>query len=390
MHCYFAVSKVCNLRCSYCYVSEYNKSHQDDYDRRALSAAERFVEKAGTEKLPLESVTLHGAEPTILTARTLGQIVNLFAKPTDNDVRIQSNGTHFTPKYLDDLLGVIQDPAKFFIGISMDGSAVIHNPQRNDTWDLVFRNIMELRARNFQTGLLAVVTSLTLKHLKEFGLWVEYMRPLVHSITFKLGEHGFGLTEEEKIQFARWLYGSRNIKQLQAFQPDLCIQDGNECEFYEFDIDGNCYSCNKNYLETGVFANWFEEPFETVVSKRQSLYGSRPVDPECQSCPYLSICHSGCPLTREEGKSVDCRIKKEIYARFAEEGIDPELFFKIGKRSTVETIKTARFLNLLLKNRQMTIGEAQETLQITNEERNDSLELIKKLYNEGDLKEDLC
>ncbi|MBI2067110.1 MAG: SPASM domain-containing protein [Deltaproteobacteria bacterium] len=168
------------------------------------------------------------------------------------------------------------------------------------------------------------------------------------------------------------------------------MQDGNECEFYEFDIDGNCYSCNKNYLETGVFANWFEEPFETVVSKRQSLYGSRPVDPECQSCPYLSICHSGCPLTREEGKSVDCRIKKEIYARFAEEGIDPELFFKIGKRSTVETIKTARFLNLLLKNRQMTIGEAQETLQITNEERNDSLELIKKLYNEGDLKEDLC
>ncbi|MBI2083578.1 MAG: SPASM domain-containing protein [Deltaproteobacteria bacterium] len=154
--------------------------------------------------------------------------------------------------------------------------------------------------------------------------------------------------------------------------------------------DGNCYSCNKNYLETGVFTNWFEEFFETIVIKRHRLYGPRPVDPECQTCLYQPICHSGCPLTREEGKSVDCRIKKEIYAHLTEGGIDPGLFFKIRKRSTSKTIKIARFLDLLLKNRQMTIGEAQRKLQLTDNERDDSLEFIKKLHKEGDLKEGLC
>ncbi|MBI4404720.1 MAG: radical SAM protein [Deltaproteobacteria bacterium] len=343
MHCYFAISKVCNLRCHYCYVPEYNKNQQTDYDKKALLAVQKFIHKVDKENFHLESVTLHGAEPTILSAKALGETINLFTSPTNQDVRIQSNGTRLTPKYLDDLLEVIKNPNRLFVGISMDGSASIHNSQRNNTWDLITRNIMELRARGFEVGLLAVITRQTLNHLREFGYWVEYMKPLVRGITLKMGEHGYGLNADENARFGEWLFQSGNIKHLQAFMPELCIRDGNQCEFYEFDFEGTCYSCNKNYNDTGTFANWYQDSFKTIIRKRQSLYGAQPVDPECEACSYWSLCQSGCPLSREKGKSVDCLVKKHIYSKLEQIGISKERFFAIERQSTTLAIVRSSF-----------------------------------------------
>ncbi|MBI3541589.1 MAG: radical SAM protein [Deltaproteobacteria bacterium] len=268
MHCYFAVSKVCNLRCQYCYVPEYNKSHQSNYDTQAVTAARRFAEKIRQEEFPFESITLHGAEPSILSAKALGEVIQIFWEATRSPVNIQSNGTRFTETYLNKLLEVIENPDRLFVGISIDGSASIHDPQRNNTWDKVTENIRTLRGHGFEVGLLSVITPLTIKHLQDFGLWVESVKPIIQGLTFKLGEHGFGLSEEQNKTFADWLYESKNIKHLQAFMPDLCMHDGNKCEFFEFDADGGCYSCNKSYYKEGVFANWFEDSFEEIRAKR--------------------------------------------------------------------------------------------------------------------------
>lgn len=428
MNCYFAISKVCNLKCHYCYVPSYNKGHQTDYDRRALDAAQRFTTKIEQENYAMESIVLHGAEPSILSAKTLGKIVNLFQNPTHDDVRIQSNGTRFNGEYLDQLLKVIQDPNHLYIGISIDGSPKIHNPQRDNSWEQVMHNIAELGRRGFRIGLLAVITPLTLRYLKQFEKWVEEMRPQVETITFKLGEHGFGLSEIENQQFAEWLYASKNLKSLQAFQPSLCMHDGNQCEFYEFDIDGNCYACNKNFNDSGIFANWFQEDFTTIVTKRRLLFVSRPMDPECLTCPYKIICQSGCPVTRIQNKSVDCLIKKTIYAKLAEAGVDPQRFFRIEGKSTQETIrlagglhkllletrpilqaklhldsgqliyrdqnnevcalslkrKAADFLRLFLENQEMTIGQSlNRNPDLGENDLHDRFAFLKQLYDTG-------
>lgn len=355
MHCYFAISKVCNLRCRYCYVPEYNKSHQANYDSQAVAAARSFSKKMRREEFPFESITLHGAEPTILSAQALGEVIRIFWEATESQVRIQSNGTRLTEPYLNKLLEVIEDPDRFFVGISIDGSASIHNPQRNDTWDRVTENIKTLRRYGFEVGLLSVITPLTIKHLQEFGSWIESMKPIVQGLTFKLGEHGFGLSEEEKKIFSEWIYKSKNSKHLQAFMPDLCMHDGNNCEFYEFDIDGNCYSCNKSYYDLGVFANWFEEPFAKIQAKRQSLYHDRPIAAECKDCRYLALCHSGCPLSREGNKSVDCQIKQTIYPKLLQDGIRAEAFFSIGTQSTLRAMELARYEDLLLAEARVVI-----------------------------------
>lgn len=295
MHCYFAVSKVCNLRCQYCYVPEYNKSHQVNYDSQAVTAARRFSKKIRQESFSFESITLHGAEPSILSARALGEVIQIFWEATGNQVQIQSNGTRLTEPYLNKLIEVIGNPNRIFVGISIDGSASIHNPQRNDTWHKVTENIKTLRKHGFEVGLLSVITPLTIKHLQDFDLWVESVKHIVQGLTFKLGEHGFGLSEKE-----------------------------------------------------GIFANWVEDSFEEIRTKRKSVYRSRPVDPECETCPYDSLCHSGCPLSRENNKSVDCRIKKNIYPKLLRDGIKAEAFFAVETQSTLLAMKRARYEDLPL------------------------------------------
>lgn len=338
INCYFGVSKVCNLRCTYCYVPEYNKGHQADYDARALAAACRFAEKARREGLSIGEIALHGAEPTILSPQTFGRIINIFHALTGKEIGLQSNGTRLTPEYLDRLLHVIGDPAKLFVGISIDGSPAIHNPQRNNTWERVMGNIAALRARGFGIGVLAVITPLTMRHLPDFEAWVTQIKSRVDGLTFKLGEHGFGLTAEEKIAFADWLYATQNIKHLQAFMPNICIQDGNNCGFYEFDVDGHCYSCNKNYNTEGAFANWFEQSFAEIVARRDGLYRATPCHAECATCPIAPYCASGCPLTREAGHSVDCYVRKRVYLRLASDGIAVDRFFASERQSTVRAL----------------------------------------------------
>lgn len=378
INCYFAISRVCNLRCRYCYVPEYNKANQSDYDARAVQAAQRFADKVRRENLPVGHISLHGAEPTILSPEALGQVITVFAELTGQTVRMQSNATRLTQDYLDRLLQVIRDPELFFVGVSMDGCAAIHNPNRNKTWDLVFNNLFELKDRGFHVGLLAVISSLTIKHLKELGLWLDYIRRIVDTVTFKMGEHGFGLTEDEKIIFARWLCDTKAIPNLQGFMPDLCIQDGNDCSFFEFDIDGNAYSCNKNFNADGIFANWFDEPFEAILAKREGLYAQTPISPECRTCALWVMCHSGCPMSREDGKSVDCRVKKEVYAHLPLESARLEfnpslevipdsdsghatLAYHNARRNDWEelviTPEASRLITLFLKNSNMTVGE---------------------------------
>lgn len=387
INCYFAISRVCNLRCKYCYVPEYNKAHQSDYDDRAVTAALRFADKVRREQAPIGHISLHGAEPTILSPEALGKVITTFAELTGQTVRVQSNGTRLTPEYLDRLLAVIKDPNLFFVGVSMDGSAAVHNPQRNNTWDLVLRNLFELKARGFGVGILAVITPLTMKHLKEFGLWLDYMRNIVDTITFKMGEHGFGLTEDEKVLFARWLCDNKAVKNLQGFMPDLCIQDGNDCHFLEFDIDGHTYSCNKNFNDDGIFANWFDESFASIVAKREGLYAQTPISPDCQTCPLWPMCHSGCPMSREDGHSIDCRVKKEVYKHLQlvearlefnpslEVSQNPEsghatLVYHNARHNDWEelvlTPEASRLMTFFLDNRGLTVGEGLQRFAVAH------------------------
>jgi len=316
MNFYFAASKVCNLRCKYCYVPEYNKTKQKQYDQRATEAATAFVQKAKAENMGLHTCCLHGAECTILSPETLGGLVNLFFEHTLRPVRIQTNGVSLTSEYLDRLLKVIHNPSKFHIGFSIDGPESIHNANRKNTWKQVSTNFFTAVQKGFEAGILSVINAATIANLDDFGDWNMAMDKFGVKRRYKLAEHGFELTPDENMIFAKWLLKTGYWRNLQAFIPMMCIHQGNDCFFFEFDIDGKTYTCNKNFEDSKSFGNWQDAPFDALIKKRRVYNQDKYIHPDCSTCEYWERCRGGCPTTRTNGKSVDCAIKKYIWDQF--------------------------------------------------------------------------
>ena len=315
MNFYFAATKTCNLRCKYCYVPEYNRANQGDIDIRAIVAAERLIKKAKDERQPLGRVCLHGAESTTLSPHVLGRIVNEFFENTRRPVKIQTNGTLLTVEYLKRLLRTIRNPTKLQMGFSIDGPATIHNQNRQGSWSKATKGLLLSKAFGFKVRILSVVNAATVENIEEFGAWCGKMDVAGVPVVFKLAEHGHELTTKENQAFAKWLIESGRQFQAQAFRPNTCIHEGNECYFFEFDIDGGVYSCNKTFFDGGRFADWEKESFEDIKRKRKGLNAEKHIDPACLDCPYWSKCKGGCSASRVNGRSIDCDIKRFVWGR---------------------------------------------------------------------------
>jgi len=160
---YFAVSKYCNIRCSYCYLPEDFKNRKEDIDFQALQSISLFVQKAQQERFALDRVYLHGAEPTTLQAETIREAVRMLQTITLRPmVNVQTNGVAVNRKYLDRLGDMSKELA---FGYSVDLPPAAHNKNRQGTYDKIIENIKEARDRGYEHRLLVCVNQDTMKYL---------------------------------------------------------------------------------------------------------------------------------------------------------------------------------------------------------------------------------
>ncbi len=357
---YFAPYKTCNLRCSYCYVPEYNKSTSKINDNRILESLSEFINKVEVEGYEIGAFCLHGAEPSLMSPESLAKavkMVNTHWEKTNcrNAVAIQSNGIRFDSKYLAILkrelgmakknahIGLMQqsDGIKqnliviengveessqcgIRLGFSIDPPKALHDKYRDNTFDKAVANYEQAIKMNFPVSILSVVTNQTINYLNEFRNWMlaqlERKRingnPYRVKIKFATGE--MALSEAEIERFAYFLLENDLTSLVQILSPGYCLQSGNECEWFEFDIDGNCYSCNKTFFDEGIFANWHNESFDKIFEKRAELYSSAPEHEDCRQCPYEYLCNSGCPIDRIKtgdmaGKAHECSLIRIVF-----------------------------------------------------------------------------
>lgn len=325
---YFAPHKTCNLRCSYCYVPEYNKSTRKQDDVRILESLSGFISKVEKEGYEIGSFCLHGAEPSLMSPESLARAVKMVNKHWEkincqNFVAIQSNGIRFDNQYLRILKQAIGSTNKIRLGFSIDPPKTVHNKYRENTFDKVVANYEEAITINFPVSILSVVTNETINYLSEFRDWMQtqlerkkkYGNPYRVKIKFATGD--MALNEAEMKQFAYFLLENDLTSLVQILSPGYCIQSGNECEWFEFDISGNCYSCNKTFFDEGIFANWHRESFDKIFEKRAGLFLKVIEHEDCHECEYESLCNSGCPVDRIKtgemaGKAHECSLIKIV------------------------------------------------------------------------------
>jgi len=322
LYFYFVLSHVCNLSCAYCYVPKYNKYEAKAYGENAISASKEFIEKAKIEGLSLGQCTFHGAETSILSPVALGECINLFYEATHNVVKCQSNGINFTKSYLEELLTIIKEPRKFRIGFSIDGCEEAHDVNRKGTYRLVIQNLKDAISLGFSVSILCVVTKSVVKHLDKLEAFCSFLDSINAIYAFKSAAHGYEINDTETEAFAQWALDNKRYDHVQACMSTICSTRGNHCEFYEFDMNGNVYACNKTFSKEGVFSNWKEETFTEIIQKRRSLFQSVDIDALCYVCPIFIKCQGGCPADRVNAKNLECKLKRIIHKELLDESLN--------------------------------------------------------------------
>jgi len=312
---YFATHRTCNLNCRYCYIPPYNKHEKKNKDELIILALESFVSKVESEDYRIGAFCLHGAEPSLLSPEALSEAVNMIGNhkqkygAAPGVVAIQTNGVRVDDAYLDIIEKETGGVGRLRIGFSIDPPAIIHDMFRDNSFTRVEKNYENAIERGFPVSILSVVTSETMKYLPDFRDWMrkqldrmrESGNPYKVKIKFATGE--FAPEERQLKDFALFLLENDMARLVQILSQGYCLQHGNECMWFEFDVDGNCYSCNKAYMNEGVFANWQNESFDYIFRKRMELYANVPEHSDCNVCSYEYVCNSGCPADRHlQGK----------------------------------------------------------------------------------------
>lgn len=313
---YWGISNTCNLKCSYCYLSEEQKNQKEDYNR-LLSATEEFVAKLKEEDVTLYQCILHGAEPGLVPAKTTANMINLLAERSHHKkILMQSSGIYYTPRYMSEIEANCNDEICFFPGFSIDGPAVINDVNRSDgLFKKAWENLERLCESGYHPSLHIVITKNTLSHFNEFCEWILDLEN--KGIRFSLcpvKSDEQWLSPEEQIILAEWLIKAGTFRHYYAFMPDLCVNKGNNCTPIYFDADGKVFPCNFGRRSDNSFANWKEESIEDIKQKRSTFYADRATSEECDSCELRPRCNSGCPVSRINGKAIDCNVRKYVYS----------------------------------------------------------------------------
>lgn len=326
---YFAPFKTCNLNCQYCYVPKTYKNIPKPDQETILNRLQKMIDKIEKEGFQIGAFCLHGSEPGLMSPETLVEVSGTLKKHwkklncQNRAIAIQSNGTRFTKDYLTVLKHQLSRLSDVKLGFSIDPPNVIHDRFRDNSFDLVEQNYLTALEMGFPVSVLSVVSNAVIDHLEGFKTWMQkqlerkkqFGNPYRIKIKLASGPKMFSLKHIPAL--TDFLIENDLQTLLQILTPGYCLQAGNECDWYEFDIDGNCYSCNKTFSQQGIFANWNQESIGEIVKKRKLLYVNNPIHAECPQCEYEMICNSGCPTDRmtsgeNAGKAHECEMIKKI------------------------------------------------------------------------------
>ncbi len=325
---YFATHNTCNLKCRYCYVPKSDANNDVSIDERIQYALKSFINKAESEQYKIGSFCFHGTEPTLMSPATLAEATMTVNRHWQNaginghTVSMQTNGIKLDRQYLTELKRILGSADRLKLSFSIDPPKSVHDKYRNKSYDRVMSNFKQAITQGFSVAVLTVVTKDTLNRFGEFAEWMDFWLDRSaaagnpYKIKIKPATGTFGIYGSDMEQLAELLEKYNLLNLAQILTPGYCIQAGNECMWFEFDIYGNCYSCNKAYNENGIFADWYNDSFDEIFRKRKALYLNRMNSIECSECEYEFMCNSGCPLDRHydgslAGKAHECRLIKK-------------------------------------------------------------------------------
>ena len=322
------IGAACNLDCRYCYYLKTECLYaKDEPARMPVDLLEEYIVQH-IKAFPGAEIRFswHGGEPTLLGLDYFRSIVALQRKHAPRNRRIlngmQTNGT-----LLDDEWGRFLAAERFFVGVSLDGTAELHDAhrvtkQQQPTHAQALRGYHLLRRHGVACDILCVVNALNVTHpaevyqfFKEINASYLTFLPLVEQdenggvspLSVPADAFGAFLCAI----FDEWQAKDIGRLKVQIFEEaartafgqehSLCIFRPTCGDIPVIERNGDLFSCDHyvdqehllGNIKTTPLAEMLEHPAQIAFGKAKAA-----LPRYCQQCEVRGMCHGECPKNR--------------------------------------------------------------------------------------------
>lgn len=286
----------------------------------------------------------HGGEPLLWGVENYKSIFS-YIEQNFNDIQweysMQTNLTLLNEEYIE-----LLKKYKVGLGISMDGYKELHDINRvyangTGSYDNVVNKILLARKQGVKVGVIVVVSSANIMHLKDIYHFFKMNR-----IGFQLNPlMSIGEASNNKLSIIPEEYEEALIDLFDLWINDLDAPPiGNFIEIsssLKTGITSNCvFSANcQNSItviepngdvlpcdrfcgnDNFVYGNIFSSKFKDIMLRKRKAFEKRTkiiLNKTCKKCTFLRICNGGCPADNsfklENGaKSSFCKVYKKLF-----------------------------------------------------------------------------
>lgn len=311
----------CNLTCGYCYISTLNATGgMTDATRRQL--LQKMVQTVHKRKINHIKLRLAGGEP--LTQFKAWQTFIPEARTTLAEVDCAIDFSFITNLTIltDEMIEFAKEHQISF-GVSLDGVNAYHDATRafrsgTGSFKQVDHNLRKLLAHDIAVSTSTVVSNVNLEGLPDL---TRYLIDL--DIPFR-----YSIVKGEAID-AEWLDGYLSesyaimAKAVQAGwrfsnRHQFCDLKPNELGFQTcasgfsggaIYVDGTVNYCHVHFGDAAQLSHSiFDSDLDLVEMIEQGSHYEGMKAKDCQTCRYTSVCTSGCPVYRVNGKDPQCSL----------------------------------------------------------------------------------
>ena len=318
-------TNACNLGCSYCYISTLNTSKgMTDAVRQQL--LHKLLEAVTTKGIRHIRLRLAGGEP-------MGQFKAWKEFIPEAKLALANAGCRFDAGFVTNLTllndEILAFPKEHGIGygVSLDGIESIHDANRSfrsgcGSFGIVDANLRKLMAAGIRVSVNTVVTNFNLTGLPDLTRYLIALDiPFRYSIVKGEKIHAEILEEYLSASYAimqeaiesGWQFSKRY--QFCDLKPNdlgfqTCASGFSGGAIY---VDGSFKYCHVQFENNDAAAQTiFDEDLDLVDMIASGEHHEDTKSDDCRKCRYRSVCTSGCPVYRINGKDPQC----SLYHRF--------------------------------------------------------------------------
>jgi uncharacterized protein len=328
---------VCNLDCKYCFFLSKEEFYPNSKFRMRDDTLENYIRQQLEAQGSEATIAWQGGEPTLMGLDFFRRSIELtrrYQQPGQTvQFTIQTNGTLIDEEWCEFL-----HEHRFLVGLSIDGTQVMHDAYRVDkrgkpTFDKVVRAARLMQQHDVDFNVLCTVHAMNADHplevyryfRDELGARHIQFIPIVERVNSDgktLIQEGNTVTERSVTSeawgaflntiFDEWVRRDVGTVFVQMFDAALASWVGapqSMCVFAEtcggalaLEHNGDLYSCDHYVEPKYLLGNIADTPLgELIGSPQQRAFGNAKRDmlPRyCRECPVRFACHGECPKNR--------------------------------------------------------------------------------------------